>query len=86
VRRHRYGWEGAAPIAASSWSEWPHTIFSGQMSSSLEAKTSRTVEAMIHVAMPAAMRGSKIEFKRRRRVAKIKIKEQPHCELLGREE
>ena len=25
-------------------SEWPQTIFSGQMSSSLDAKTSRTVE------------------------------------------
>src|SRR5262245_11535741 len=29
------------------------------MSSSLDAKTSRTVEAMIQVTMPAAMRGSK---------------------------
>jgi hypothetical protein len=56
-----YGRDEAAPTASSSWSEWPQTIFSGQMSSSLDAKTSRTVETMIHVAMPAAMRGSKIE-------------------------
>src|SRR5262249_47844354 len=56
-----YGRDEAAPTAASSWSEWPQTIFSGQMSSSLDAKTSRTVEAVIQVAMPAAMRGSKIE-------------------------
>jgi hypothetical protein len=56
-----YGRDEAAPIAPSSWSEWPQTIFSGQISSSLDAKTSRTVEAMIHTAMPPAMRGSKIE-------------------------
>ena len=34
-------------IGGWSWSEWPQTIFSGQMSSSLDAKTSRTVEVMI---------------------------------------
>jgi hypothetical protein len=26
-----YGRDEVAPIAASSWSEWPQTIFSGQM-------------------------------------------------------
>jgi hypothetical protein len=36
--------------------------FLGPMSSSLDVKTSRTVETMIHAAMPAAMRGSRIEF------------------------
>src|SRR5262249_4924112 len=57
-----YGRDEAAPTAASSWSEWPQTIFAGQMSSSLDAKTSRTVETSIHGAMQAAMRRSKIEY------------------------
>jgi hypothetical protein len=50
-------------IGAWSWSEWPQTIFSGQMSSSLDAKTSRTVEVMIHIAMPAAMRRATLIFR-----------------------
>jgi hypothetical protein len=49
-------------IGAWSWSEWPQTIFSGQMSSSLDAKTSRTVEVMIHIAMPAAMRRATLDI------------------------
>jgi len=48
-----YGRDEAAPTSACSSSEWPQTIFSGQMSSSLDANTSRTVETMIQVAMPA---------------------------------
>jgi hypothetical protein len=39
-------------MVASSWSEWPQTSFSGR----IDAKTSRTVETIIHVAM-AAPRG-----------------------------
>jgi len=56
-----YDRAGVAVIGASSWSEWPQTIFSGQISSSLDPKTSRIVETMIHMAMPAAMSGSKME-------------------------
>jgi hypothetical protein len=40
--------DGAAPIAAPSWSECPQTIFSGQMRLLARSKTSRTVETMIH--------------------------------------
>src|SRR5215472_662966 len=56
-----YDRAGVAVIGAPSSSEWPQTIFSGQISSSLDPKTSRIVEAMIHMAMPAAMSGSKME-------------------------
>jgi hypothetical protein len=59
------GWSVVAPKAEHQvvvcLSEWPQTIFSGQMSFSLDAKTSRTVETIIHTATPAAMAGSKNE-------------------------
>src|SRR5262249_677263 len=58
---HFYDRAGVAVIGASSWSEWPQTIFSGQISPSLDPKTSRIVETMIHMAMPPAMTPSKME-------------------------
>jgi hypothetical protein len=49
-------------VRASPPSECPHTIFSGHISSSLEAKTSRPVETLNHTAMTAAMTGSNNEY------------------------
>ena len=54
-------WDGREAAIVSSWSECPQTIFSGQISSSCDATTSRRVDPMIHSAIPPAINGSKNE-------------------------